>query len=105
MDQATVKTTANSEGNWSYAATLPSGDHNLSFSQGTEKVSFVLHLGQNLPDTTGSGVQQSTIPVTGDNQTVALGVGAGILLLATYFYITGDPRRKSIFEAKMLKED
>jgi len=104
VDAASYTTTADSAGNWSYTATLPSGDYKISFTQGAETLAFTLHLGQNLPATTGQ-TTQSTTPVTGFNQIVAISLGIGVLLLATYFYIIGDPKKHSIFEARVLKED
>jgi hypothetical protein len=105
VGQNSFKTTSSADGDWSYAAVLQAGDYDLSFSQGSEKVSFKLHLGQNVPANSAGQVSQSTTPITGRNQMVGLAMGAGLLLLATYFYITGDPRRKSVFEAKILKEE
>lgn len=104
----TFKTTSAASGLWSHSATLASGDYDVSFAQGAEKISFKLHLGQPLPEnlgSTGQQASQSTTPSTGFDQIVYMCLGAGILLLATYFYIIGDPRRKSVFEAKILKED
>jgi hypothetical protein len=104
----TFKTMSSSDGSWSYGTSLASGDYDISFAQGQEKITFKLHLGQPLPDNLGSsGTQasQSTTPSTGFDQLVFISLGAGVLLLATYFYIRGDPRRKSVFEARILKED
>lgn len=105
VGQNSFKTNSDANGDWSYVSAIQAGDYDINFSQGSEKVAFKLHLGQNLPDSSAPQVQQSTTPNTGHNQMVALALGGGVLLLATYFYITGDPRRKSIFEAKILKED
>jgi hypothetical protein len=102
------KTNAAADGSWSYSTSLTAGDYDLSFAQGEEKITFKLHLGQPLPDSlggAGSQGSQSATPSTGYNQLVSISLGAGVLLLATYFYIRGDPRRKSVFEAKILKED
>jgi hypothetical protein len=99
------KTNSDAQGNWTYSVSLSSGNYDLVFSQAAEKVSFKLHLGQDLPQNINSQTQQSTTPNTGYNQMLSLGMGIGILLLATYFYVLGDPRRKSVFEAKILKED
>jgi len=105
IGQNNYKTNSDSQGNWTYSASLSAGDYDLTFSQASEKISFKLHLGQDLPQNIDSQTQQSTTPNTGYNQMVSLGMGIGILLLATYFYVSGDPRRKSVFEAKILKED
>jgi hypothetical protein len=105
IGQDSFKTNSDTNGSWSYVAALQAGNYDLSFSQGNEKVTFKLHLGQNLPENSTAQAQQSTTPITGHDQMVALALGAGVLLLATYFYITGDPRRKSVFEAKILKEE
>ena len=105
IGQNSYKANSDSQGNWTYSASLSAGDYDLAFSQASEKVSFKLHLGQDLPQDINSQTQQSTTPNTGYNQMVSLGMGIGILLLATYFYVSGDPRRKSVFEAKILKED
>ena len=103
-DTSTVK--SDGSGNWSYPTSLANGDYDVSFTQGQEVVSFKLHLGQNMPANIGSTGQtsQSTTPTTGYDQLVYISLGVGILLLATYFYIVGDPRRKSVFEAKILEE-
>jgi hypothetical protein len=103
----TVKSDAS--GNWSYQATLPTGDHTVAISQGSETVSFTLHVGQNLPANLGGTTSQttqstSTVPLTGYNQIFAMLFGLGVILLASYFYIRGDTDRKKIFESKMIRE-
>lgn len=108
IDGQTYKTTTDAQGNWSYGSVLEKGDYNMSFTQGQGIVAFKLHLGQTMQENIESSSEQSTqsaIPATGFNQLVAVGMGAGVMLLSTYFYILGDPRRKSVFEAKILKED
>lgn len=105
LGQDSFNTTSDANGDWYYSSSLQAGDYEVSFSQGSERINFKLHLGQNMPGNSAIPVQQSTTPDTGHDQMVALALGAGILLLATYFYIIGDPRRKSVFEAKILKED
>lgn len=98
--------TADTVGNWSYAAKMEKGDYAIEISSGAEKLSFTLHLGQALPDSTSqtSGSATST-PSTGFNQFIGITFGIGIILLATYLYFSTGNKRKTIFENRMLKED
>jgi len=107
-DTNSHKATADASGDWSYASALAKGDYKMTFAQGSESVAFTLHLGQVLPQNITSSSEQtnqSTTPSGGTDQIVALTLGLGILLLATYFYVYGDPKRKSVFEAHIIKED
>jgi hypothetical protein len=106
----TATATSNASGDWSYQTALAKGDYDMEFTQGSEKVSFKLHLGQDVPSNLGTGstaVSQSTgsVPVTGSNQTIALSLGIGLVLLASYFYVFNEPNRKRIFETKIIRED
>ena len=94
-------------GAWSFDLTGESKDYTIEISQGSEKISFVLHLGQTLPDniTAGSSPQPEGVPETGYNQIIAISLGVGIVLLASYFYFWGDSRKKPVFEARMIRED
>jgi len=101
----TFTTTADGSGNWSYATALASGDHAIVLSQGSETYAFTLHLGQSFPGTSETTESTTGVPVTGFNQVVAITFGAGIALLATYFYIWGDSDKRVRFEKKFIKED
>jgi len=94
-------------GAWSYTLTGESKDYNIEISQGAEKIFFVLHLGQTLPDNIsgGSSPQSEGVPETGYNQIIAISLGVGIILLASYFYFWGDLKKKTVFEARMIRED
>ncbi len=95
-------------GAWSYTLTGESKDYPIEISQGTEKITFTLHLGQMLPDTVPSGSSPQTagaVPETGYNQLIAISLGVGIVLLASYFYFWGDLKKKTVFEAIMIRED
>ena len=95
-------------GTWSYTLAGESKDYNIEISQGTEKIVFVLHLGQVIPNTVSadSSPQNSNgVPETGYNQVVAISLGVGIVLLASYFYFWGDLKKKPVFEARMIRED
>ncbi len=102
--------TPDASGVWSFATQLETGDHNISISQGANKIDFILHLGQTMPQntgttTTGSEPGTAGIPETGFNQYVALSFGLGIILLATYFYFATDTNKKKVFETRVIKED
>lgn len=95
-------------GTWSYPTSLEDADHTIVISQGDTTLSFVLHLGQTMPATTGiDNTSESTasVPETGFNQYVALAFGSGVILLATYFYFASESNGKKVFETRMLKED
>ncbi len=93
-------------GVWSYTLTGEQKDYNIEISQGAEKIAFVLHLGQAMPTgTDGSAETAEGVPETGFNQIIAISLGTGIILLASYFYFWGDLKKKSVFEAKIIKED
>lgn len=103
-------TTSDAAGDWNYASTLTAGDYKIDITQGAEKLSFTLHLGQNVPANVGSTATEATqaattVPTTGFNQYVALSFSFGVILLATYFYFSSDSKRKSVFETRMIKED
>lgn len=101
--------TSGTNGTWSYASAMEKGDYSVEISQGAEKILFTLHLGQMLPEKIPAGTQESTtangVPSTGFNQYVALSMGAGVILLATYFYFSTDSKKKTVFENRMIKED
>ncbi len=111
VDSTAASVDPASSGAWSYQLTGESKDYKIEISQGSEKISFVLHLGQQLPQNITQGTTNQTnqsttpTPVTGFNQIIALSLGLGIILLASYFYFWGDTRKKSVFEAKMIKEN
>ncbi len=107
INDSVFSTTSDLSGNWSYVSQLENGDHSIEITQGTEKISFILHLGQTMPANVGAGTEESTssVPTTGFNQYVAMSMGAGIILLATYFYFSADSKRKTVFENRMIKED
>jgi hypothetical protein len=96
-------------GSWSYATQLENADYDIVISQGEETISFILHMGQAMPTSTGTAGEttQSTtsVPETGFNQFVALLFGLGVVLLATYFYFASESGGKKVFETRMLKED
>lgn len=95
-------------GTWSYTLTGEAKDYPIEISQGAEKITFVLHLGQMLPDNISAGSSPQTaggVPETGYNQLIAISLGAGIVLLASYFYFWGDLKKKTVFEARMIRED
>ena len=94
-------------GTWSYALSGESKDYPIEISQGAEKISFTLHLGQVLPNTVvaGSSPQTGGVPETGYNQVIAISLGVGIVLLASYFYFWCDLKKKTVFEARMIRED
>lgn len=109
IGENTFSAIPDTSGNWTYGTQLESGDHLIEISQGIEKLTFTLHLGQTMPQNSGttvtSGSQVSGVPDTGSNQYVALSFGLGLVLLSTYFYFSSDNKKKSIFETRMLKED
>lgn len=95
-------------GTWSQKISKDTGDYPVEITQGSEKISFTLHLGQNIPEsntTAASAPVSGTTPVTGYNQIIAISFSLGVILLASYFYFWGDTRKRSVFEAKILKED
>ncbi len=93
-------------GTWSYPFTGESKDYNVEITQGSEKIAFVLHLGQALPSniSSGSAPAASGVPETGYDQIIAISLGVGIVLLASYFYFWGDIKRKGVFETKIIKD-
>lgn len=110
IGESVFSTTSDAAGAWSYAATLSSGEHKIEITQGAEKISLTLHLGENVPANAGSTATESTqaattVPITGFNQYVAISFSFGVILLATYFYFSSDSKRKSVFETRMIKEE
>ena len=106
IGEQTFTTTANATGNWSYPATMAKGDYAIAISSGAESLSFTLHLGQTMPDSTSQTSTSATgTPSTGFNQFLGITFGVGIILLATYLYFSTGSKRKTIFENRMLKED
>lgn len=98
---------SDAQGNWSYPTTLEKGDYNFIIKQGAETVSFKVHMDQDLPLTqsTSQTTESTTaVPVTGKDQMIALIFGTGVVLMASYLYIWGDTKRKSVFEAKIIKD-
>ena len=110
IDDSSFATTSDSAGNWLYASELSNGDYKIEISQGAEKLSFTLHLGQTLPENIGAGTQGTSasgsgVPSTGFNQYVAISMGVGVILLATYLYFSSDSKGKKVFENRVIKED
>jgi len=99
---------SNGTGDWNYYVELANGDYGISISQGSENISFKLHLGQGLPAGVGSSAPQSTVsggvPETGYNQTVALTFGLGIILLSSYLYVWGGGSKTAVFGRKIFKD-
>lgn len=102
--------TPDASGAWSYSAVLETGDYPIEITQGEEKISFTLHMGQDMvsvgttqPSETEPG--STPVPETGFNQYVAFSFGIGIILLATYFYFSSDNKKNIVFESRVLKED
>ena len=102
-------TTSDGSGAWSIPTQLSAGDYTIVIAQGSESYTFTLHLGQNLPADLGGTTQttESTggVPSTGFNQTVALSFGVGVMLLASYLYISSDTNKRAAFERRIIKED
>ncbi|MFC1624953.1 hypothetical protein ACFL15_01100 [Patescibacteria group bacterium] len=106
VDGTEATTTADASGNWTYYLNKDPGDYAIVITQGSESYSFTLHLGQSLPNGSVESTEAtSSVPETGIDQYMALMLGVGIVLLATYFYISGDSNRKAVFETRVLKED
>lgn len=105
IDDATNTTTVDANGNWSYVTSMTEGDRNIVVTQDSQNISFVLHLGQQMPTGGVASTQTTTsVPVTGFNQLTALAFSVGIILLASYFYISQDSNKKVVFETRMLDE-
>lgn len=108
VDGSESNVNADSSGNWTYYLDKDSGDYSIVISQGEASISFVLHLGQSVPEDLGSmesSESTSSVPSTGSHQYIALAFGIGVVLLATYFYTASDSSKKSVFETRVLKED
>lgn len=106
VDGVEATTNADGSGNWTYYLDKDSGDYTIEIVQGAETISFTLHLGQSVPDGSVESTEAtSSVPTTGFDQYTALMLGVGVILLATYFYISGDSNRKAVFETRIIKED
>lgn len=106
VDGTEATTSADGSGNWTYYLDKDAGDYAIEIVQGAENVSFTLYLGQSLPDGSVESTEStSSVPATGFDQYIALMLGVGVILLATYFYISGDSNKKAVFETRILKED
>jgi len=92
---------ADSSGNWSYQTQISEGGHLITITQGEASLSFTLHMGQSMPAAMETTQSTSEVPITGINQTVAIALGLGIILTATYLYIA-DNDKKRVFEQKIL---
>jgi len=106
---STVK--ASSTGDWSYPTGLGAGNHTVVISQGTDKLTFNLHLGQTVPTTTTTTTTPATttqttasVPNTGIDQIGALLFASGAIMLAAYLYFWGDRSKLAAFEQKVLKD-
>lgn len=108
IGDTTSTATPNAAGDWSLATTMAIGDHAIVISQGDASYSFTLHITQTLPTTFTSTTQTSqsstTVPDTGSDQLVALGLALGLTLFATYLYISGDTSKKTVFERQFIKD-
>ena len=106
VDSVEATTNADGSGNWTYYLDKDAGDYVIEIVQGAETISFTLHLGQSLPDGSVESTEAtSSVPTTGFDQYMALMFGVGVILLATYFYISGDSNKKAVFETRIIKED
>lgn len=100
---------ADTSGNWSYLLDKEPGDYNIELTSGAENITFTLHLGQNVP-TNLEGTEETTqsdgtVPDTGFHQFAAMMFGVGVILLASYLYVSTDSKRKAVFETRIIKED
>lgn len=80
IDDVDYQATVDDSGNWSYnPTTLSDGDHSLSLTSSAGSQAFTLHIGS-VPANVTAPVQQST-PVAGSaEQSLALWLGAALLL-------------------------
>ena len=64
IDGSTSTVTANSSGNWSFAATLSGGDHQVSFTSNGSTIAFTLTIGKEIPAGVG-GLPTAETPTVG----------------------------------------
>ncbi|OGC45922.1 hypothetical protein A2V49_03985 [candidate division WWE3 bacterium RBG_19FT_COMBO_34_6] len=103
------KVTADSAGNWSYSATLASGDHTVAITSGSESYSFTLHLGQDM-SASDAGVSSpsarqttTSVPSTGYNQMVGVTTALVLIGAGMYSYVNGMRNQKKIHVKYILK--
>ena len=82
IDSVDYSATVDASGNWTYSpTTLTNGDHTVAISSTAGSQSFTLHVGT-VPATVTAPVTSST-PVVGTREvTLALWLGAGVLLVS-----------------------
>ena len=49
-------------------------------------------------------VEAGELIASGFNQVIGISLGAGVALLGFYFYVLNEPKRKSAFEKRFLKD-
>lgn len=106
VDGSSSDVSANSEGIWAYYLDVGAGDHNLVITSEGETLSFLLHLGQTLPTSTGTttGVSESTTPVpeTGVPQVLLITLSLMLMTAGWYLYENKSPKKK--FEEAVIKD-
>lgn len=91
IDSSAQTITADTTGNWTYVpTTLIAGDHQIVIASAGEQYSFTLHIGSDVPTSTGSAsvstysAVPSDLPVSGVAEvTIGLVAVAGILIFAS----------------------
>lgn len=90
IDSVDYSATVDGSGNWTYSpTTLSDGDHTVVVSSSAGSQTFTLHIGANIPATITAPVT-STTPVVGTWEvTLALWLGAGVLLVSGILLFPG----------------
>lgn len=85
IDGTSNTVTADSSGNWSYTATLPAGDHQISFTSNEGTLSFTLTVGE-VPEGVG-GLPTTETPTVGIITPTIAGLFTGGFLISLAVFL------------------
>jgi hypothetical protein len=84
VDGAASTVTADASGNWSYGASLADGDHDINFTADGSSISFVLTIGQDIPENVGALSPPETPTAGIISPTIAILLGGFVLILTPF---------------------
>jgi len=86
IDGTSQTITADSSGNWSHHVSLADGDHDISFTSNGSTITFVLTIGENIPENVGA-ISTPETPTVGTILPTLILFFGGIASFLTPFFL------------------